>query len=1002
MEVVGETEALQQFFGGEFDDLNFQLLEDLISNEPEITLPDINEQTVGYSQNGHVQVPTSNFTQQQQQSQQLQTTATTTAGRPTYEYTNGGFHQDFSVPLSHIPDSPPDSGSEPYSPPEQKPVIAGQLPTDANMFRPSAPNGVHVPAMINGQVPAETASCSSAVVSQQLVNFMQNNPSTPILANLTSTEAQQQPPPLPRKDSLVTHQAKKRKHSITPDNSMKRGMLPLPNMMQIKQEPGSESCKMQDLDYALDNPSLFNDNMHDFEMGTSADNLSYTESTYQCIKWQSYQPSKWHTLCDANGQNVLPPDFRVEADKGFNFSVPDDSFVCQKKNHFQVTVHIGLLGAPKFVRTTNGLKRIDSYYIHLNGVKLESMDSYIRVEQSQANRSKRPFNPVKIDIPVDQVTKATVGRLHFSETTSNNMRKKGKPNPDQRYFLLVVGIHAYCGSETFMVVAHASEKIIVRASNPGQFENDVDVPWQKGHTPDSVFHAGRVGINTDRPNEALVVHGNLKLTGQIMQPSDKRVKENLKEVDPKHLKKNIEKMKIYQYKYKDKFAEAMGLPEGERCDTGVMAQEVQSVMPDAVKETGNVTLADGHVVDNFLVVNKDHIFMENVGAVKELCRLTDNLETRIDELERMNRKLAKLKRLDSMNSTSSIGTISRTASNVSKISTQQSSHHKHRDRRRMRTKHSTPPPDDTCLSPRFMQWTIVALVVIMLFCVVCMVTLYVMQDQDNANLKSEKPNTPVEMSNFTTAITTTSIASPTIPFRTEHAATPQNLMTFTSPVDTRPKVTPPPIYCCNRAPNKMSTVPQMVAMSESNPASFEGVPPYTMSQSATEEDGSIRQMRRRRRRMIRSTSMAATNIVGGLVSSIYFDELNLTKHKNQTEPGNFSCNTDVPEQFPLTSGILEINTTTDCQVFYCPKFTMEGFPCNSTHNPEPQFEKSTHYKNFSWQLPVGFYASVSYRFRITSNMTATENDTCALSSKIVFEEYNLHFKRIFQKCSSNQ
>lgn len=43
--------------------------------------------------------------------------------------------------------------------------------------------------------------------------------------------------------------------------------------------------------------------------------------------------------------------------------------------------------------------------------------------------------------------------------------------------------------------------------------------------------------------------------------------------------------------------------------------------------------------------------MENVGAVKELCKLTDNLEVRIDELEKMNTKLAKLKRLDSLKST---------------------------------------------------------------------------------------------------------------------------------------------------------------------------------------------------------------------------------------------------------------------------------------------------------------------------------------------------------------
>ena len=45
--------------------------------------------------------------------------------------------------------------------------------------------------------------------------------------------------------------------------------------------------------------------------------------------------------------------------------------------------------------------------------------------------------------------------------------------------------------------------------------------------------------------------------------------------------------------------------------------------------------------------------MENVGAVKELCKVTDNLETRIDELERMNHKLTKLKRLDSIRSSAS-------------------------------------------------------------------------------------------------------------------------------------------------------------------------------------------------------------------------------------------------------------------------------------------------------------------------------------------------------------
>lgn len=45
--------------------------------------------------------------------------------------------------------------------------------------------------------------------------------------------------------------------------------------------------------------------------------------------------------------------------------------------------------------------------------------------------------------------------------------------------------------------------------------------------------------------------------------------------------------------------------------------------------------------------------MENVGAVKELCKMTGNFEERIDELERWNRKLTKLRTYDSLRSAAS-------------------------------------------------------------------------------------------------------------------------------------------------------------------------------------------------------------------------------------------------------------------------------------------------------------------------------------------------------------
>lgn len=122
------------------------------------------------------------------------------------------------------------------------------------------------------------------------------------------------------------------------------------------------------------------------------------------------------------------------------------------------------------------------------------------------------FFVYSIDLQSHIVSKVTVGRLHFSETTNNNMRKKGRPNPEQRYFQLVVGLHVHTASGDFPIVSQASDKIIVRASNPGQFESDVDLCWQRGLTQDSIYHAGRVGINTDRPDESLVVHGNLKVS----------------------------------------------------------------------------------------------------------------------------------------------------------------------------------------------------------------------------------------------------------------------------------------------------------------------------------------------------------------------------------------------------------------------------------------------------------------------------------------------------------
>uniref|UniRef100_A0A4W5K7L2 Myelin regulatory factor n=1 Tax=Hucho hucho TaxID=62062 RepID=A0A4W5K7L2_9TELE len=230
-----------------------------------------------------------------------------------------------------LPESPPDSSSEPYS-----------------------------PQQVNGKSEPSFALDSLLPLSIKNSLYCGYTVNTEILG-------------------IPVHQAKKRKHSECPNSTLNSQIL----TGIIKQEPGRQAYLCLSLSLSLSLPM---------------------------------------------------PTYRVDADKGFNFSLADDSFVCQKKNHFQVTMYCGMLGDPKYIKTSDGLQPIDCFYLKLNGVKLEAMNQSINVEQSQSDRSKRPFKPVLVTLPPEQVTKVTVGRLHFSETTANNMRKKGKPNPDQRYY----------------------------------------------------------------------------------------------------------------------------------------------------------------------------------------------------------------------------------------------------------------------------------------------------------------------------------------------------------------------------------------------------------------------------------------------------------------------------------------------------------------------------------------------------------------------------------------
>uniref|UniRef100_A0A8D0DUY2 Myelin regulatory factor like n=1 Tax=Salvator merianae TaxID=96440 RepID=A0A8D0DUY2_SALMN len=500
------------------------------------------------------------------------------------------------------------------------------------------------------------------------------------------------------------------------------------------------------------------------EHDSDGQNLLSVEKCPHSLTWQPYRLSPWSSLFNHNYEKIPDIGYHVVANKGFNFSTSDDAFVCQKKNHFQITVYIQVVGNPKFVQTHFGLKPIETFYLKPFGIKMEAPNQVIVIEQSQSDRSKKSFYPVKVDLPENQVTKVTLARLHFSETTANNMRKKGKPNPDQRYFRLVVGLYAVSQDQSCLVTAHVSQRIIVRASNPGQFENESEVLWQHGHVPESIVCHGRVGINTDAPDEALVVCGNMKVMGAVMHPSDSRAKQNIQDVDTHEQLRRIAQMRLVEYDYKPEFASVMGINQIH--ETGVIAQEVQELLPRAVREVGDIMCENGEKVDNFLMVDKDQIFMENVGAVKQLCKLTNNLEVRIEELESWNKKLAQLKRMNSLKSTSEKNPVRKFSQAATPLPPGKSVSIK------------LPPPilkkcfpgkKQSWSSSKIFQITVIALVALMALCVVTISNLYVFSLPDQSIIISVYSNSTslITLPPSTTPAVTRYVSVPTKPKPTD-------------------------------------------------------------------------------------------------------------------------------------------------------------------------------------------------------------------------------------------
>jgi hypothetical protein len=153
--------------------------------------------------------------------------------------------------------------------------------------------------------------------------------------------------------------------------------------------------------------------------------------------------------------------------------------------------------------------------------------------------------------------------------------------------------------------------------------NNGDIEFYAGHLQPErmriVGDTGNVGIGTNAPTQRLHVIGNI-LASAVVTPSDARLKEEVRTIE--RARELLQRLNGVHYRWKKGAQAKYGTRDGE--DVGLLAQDVQQVLPEAV-----VTLPDGT-----LTVNYAKVMPLVVEAFKAQEVRLEQLEARLNKLER--------------------------------------------------------------------------------------------------------------------------------------------------------------------------------------------------------------------------------------------------------------------------------------------------------------------------------------------------------------------------------
>ena len=146
----------------------------------------------------------------------------------------------------------------------------------------------------------------------------------------------------------------------------------------------------------------------------------------------------------------------------------------------------------------------------------------------------------------------------------------------------------------------------------------------------TIRSSGNTGIGTTTPSEKLEVEGNIRLngnlfyTGNLVNVSDRKFKENERKLTQALEKINQLQPKTYSYIKTD----LMSLPSGER--NGFVAQEVQEVFPNLVSST-RIIKTKNNLNNSRTITEEEYLGVDYVSMIPVIVAAIQEQQSIINE-----------------------------------------------------------------------------------------------------------------------------------------------------------------------------------------------------------------------------------------------------------------------------------------------------------------------------------------------------------------------------------